>query len=505
MQANSYSYNPSISSNGGFVAFDSMATNLVLGDSNGVTDIFIHESTTGLTEILTLNTAGVPGNGHSTNPSISSNGRYIAFHSEANDLVVADTNIWKDVFVHDRLTGITERVSVSSFGAEGNGDSVNAAISADGRFVAFESIANSLVASDSNGAWDIFVHDRNTGSTERVSIGAAGEANGNSFSPTISSNGHHVAFSTEADNLVAGDLNGRGDICVRDRNTGITELVSVDSFGAQGDHHSAFPSISADGSVVAFESWASNLVSGDSNSTNDIFVRDRTNGITNRVSVDSFGSEASSSNEAPSISADGLHVAYLSYASNLVQVDTNSLADIFVHNRATSTTQRVSVSSLGAQSNGVTYFSSITDDGSQVAFYSWAQSLVPGDTNQTYDIFVHDRWNGLGENSIYLDGPFTAPVGVPLALDWFQAPSSSSYWLVYSLNQNGLTAFGHQFDIGAPYTVLATGFHGASGSGSYSTAPIPLGAAGHMINFEVAASGAGGMLYDSNVVAVIFF
>ena len=502
-QANSYSYNPSISSNGNFVAFDSMASNLVGADGNSVTDVFVHDSNSGITERVSLNSSGAQANGHSYDPSISANGRYVAFHSGATDLVSADSNPWKDVFVHDRLTGITTRISVDSAGGQGNGDSVNAAISADGRFVAFESVANNLVAADANGAWDIFVHDLTTGTTERVSIGTSGEANGNCLSLTISADGRHVAFSTDANNLVAGDLNGRGDIFLRDRTTATTELISVDSFAAQGDNHSAYPSISADGNAVAFDSWASNLVSGDTNGGSDIFVRDRLTGSTERVSMSSMGVEADSGSEAPSISADGMHVSFLSYASNLIPGDTNSYADVFVHDRATSITQRVSVSSLGAQSNGFAYFSAISADGSQVAFYSNAQSLVPGDTNLTYDIFVHQRWNGMGENSIYLDGPLFSPVGAPLQLDWYSAPASSNFWLVYSLNQNGLLAFGHQFDVGAPYTMLATGVNSAAGSSSFISAPVPAAAAGLTINFEVAASGGGGVLYDSNVWPVI--
>jgi hypothetical protein len=502
-QANSYSYNPSISSNGNFVAFDSMASNLVGADGNSVTDVFVHDSNSGITERVSLNSSGAQANGHSYDPSISANGRYVAFHSGATDLVSADSNPWKDVFVHDRLTGITTRISVDSAGGQGNGDSVNAAISADGRFVAFESVANNLVAADANGAWDIFVHDLTTGTTERVSIGTSGEANGNCLSPTISADGRHVAFSTDANNLVAGDLNGRGDIFLRDRTTATTELISVDSFAAQGDNHSAYPSISADGNAVAFDSWASNLVSGDTNGGSDIFVRDRLTGSTERVSMSSMGVEADSGSEAPSISADGMHVSFLSYASNLIPGDTNSYADVFVHDRATSITQRVSVSSLGAQSNGFAYFSAISADGSQVAFYSNAQSLVPGDTNLTYDIFVHQRWNGMGKNSIYLDGPLFSPVGAPLQLDWYSAPASSNFWLVYSLNQNGLLAFGHQFDVGAPYTMLATGVNSAAGSSSFISAPVPAAAAGLTINFEVAASGGGGVLYDSNVWPVI--
>src|SRR5205823_5466864 len=233
--------------------------------------------------------AGAEANGTSFAPAISADGRFVAFPSEATNLVPGDTNGVTDVFVRDRRTGTTERVSVSSAGAEANGTSFTPAISADGRFVAFSSDATNLVGRDTNGAVDVFVNDRMTGMTERVSVDSTGaQANAASieqFCPALSGDGRFVAFESDATNLVPGDTNGVADVFVHDRLTATTERVSVDSAGAQANDKSDFPAISADGSVVAFVSTASNLVPDDTNvcgsfmtpgSCPDLFVRVRT-------------------------------------------------------------------------------------------------------------------------------------------------------------------------------------------------------------------------------------
>jgi Tol biopolymer transport system component len=233
--------------------------------------------------------------------------------------------------VHDRLTGQTTRVSVASDGAQGNGDSECPSISADGRYVAFASLASNLVPGDTNGRMDIFVHDRLTGQTTRVSVASDGtEGNGDSGFPSISADGRYVAFASLASNLVPGDTNGTWDVFVHDRLTGQTTRVSVASGGAQGNGDSRFPSISADGRYVAFQSYASNLVPGDTNGVLDVFVHDRLTGQTTRVSVASDGTQGDSYSFGSSISADGRYVAFASYASNLVPGDTNGWADVFV-------------------------------------------------------------------------------------------------------------------------------------------------------------------------------
>ncbi|TMM11186.1 MAG: hypothetical protein E6G00_05495, partial [Actinobacteria bacterium] len=247
-----------------------------------------------------------------------------------SNLVGGDTNGVGDVFVRDRKTGKTKRVSVNSHGAQANGESFAAPISADGRFVAFLSSASNLVGGDTNGARDVFVRDRKAGKTRRVSVDSHGaQGKGASFVPSISANGRFVAFSSVANNLVGGDTNTVSDVFVRDRKTGKTRRVSVDSHGAQGNGDSFIPSISADGRFVAFYSDAANLVAGDGNAAGDGFVRDRKAGRTKRVSVASHGTQGNDTSFPPSISADGRFVAFTSLANNLVAGDTNGASDIF--------------------------------------------------------------------------------------------------------------------------------------------------------------------------------
>jgi Tol biopolymer transport system component len=507
VEGNDWSDNAFISAGGRYVVFDSVADNLVPGDTNSWSDVFVHDRQNGLTERVSVDSSGVEGNGPSRRASISADGRYVAFNSAADNFVPpgGDTNGREDVFVHDRQTGVTKRVSVDSSGVEGNSKSWEGSISTDGRYAAFSSEADNLVPGDTNLSPDIFVYDRQTGRTERVSMDSSGaEGNSGSWGPALSADGRYVTFASLAKNLVSGDTNSNGDIFVHDRQTDVTERVSVDSSGAEGNNSSGDPSISADGRYVAFRSRADNLVPGDTNSEEDVFVHDRQTGVTKRVSVDSLGVEGNSRSWEGSISADGHYVAFESEADNLVPGDTNSEEDVFVHYRQTGVTERVSVNSWGAEGNNRSLSPSISGDGRHVAFGSVSDNLEPGDTNGTYDIFVHDRWDGLGANSIYLTGPATAPVGAPVDFAWQATRGSSLYWLAYSRNMNGAVIGGHNFDIGNPMTVLATGTNAANGTGSFTSAPVPLSAAGLTIYFEVAARDANGVLYDSNVLAITF-
>jgi Tol biopolymer transport system component len=371
------------------VTFASVATNLVAGDTNGYRDIFIHDRQTGETTRVSVDSLGAQANGHSYSPSVSADGRCVAFSSLASDLVAGDSNALEDIFVHDRLTGTTTRVNVDSLGAQAGGTSGGVSISADARYVAFGSSAADLVAADTNGSRDIFVHDRQTAETARVSVDSFGtEGNGNCYAPTITADGRYVAFESDASNLVTGDANSMRDIFVHDRQTGETTRVSVNSGGTEGSGNSQRPSTSSDGRYVAFMSFSSDLVTGDTNGFADVFVHDRQTGETTRVSVDSAGTEGNGESSGPSISADGRYVAFHSSASNLVAGDTNGYSDIFVHDWQTGETTRVSVSSEGVEGNDTSSAGPITSDGRHVAFDSKATNLVAGDTNAARDIFV---------------------------------------------------------------------------------------------------------------------
>src|SRR5260221_527470 len=315
---------------------------------------------------------------------------------------------------------VTQRVNVKTGGGQGNGGTVaySMSISADGRYVAFVDNSTDLVPGDTNGFDDIFVRDRIAGTTERVSVATGGaQADGGSQLPSISADGRFVAFESAASNLVPGDTNGKRDIFVPDRQTGTTVRVNVDSSGLQANQDSDAPSISADGRYVAFESLADNLVAGDSDVASDVFVHDVLTGITERVSVSSGGVQGNDRSYLPSISADGRFVAFKSYASNLVAGDTNHFVDVFVRDRLAGTTQRVSVPSSGAQASGDSGYNglAIAGDGRTVAFASHAGNLVPDDTNFFTDAFVHDR-DSTGFTSLCdpgLDGVIGCPCANP--------------------------------------------------------------------------------------------
>jgi Tol biopolymer transport system component len=448
-EGNSASADPSTSSDGRYVAFESSATNLVAGDTNGDADVFVHDRQTGATRRVSILSDGTTqGDDRSYSPSIASDGRYVAFESIATNLVAGDTNAWPDIFVHDRdadgdgiydepVAVSTVRVSVVSDETESIDPSNNPSISSDGRYVAFESGGElDLTAIEILRVPDVFVHDRDTDgneiydepgavSTIRMSEDSAGnEANGASSSASISSDGRYVAFDSIADNLVAGDtlfiLGGSRDVFVRDRDkdgngtydepgpVGVSTVrVSVDSGGGEVNDDSSSASISADGRYVAFESIATDLVAGDSNNKVDIFVHDRDvdgDGIydepggisTVRVSEATGGGEGNGDSSSASISDDGRYVAFESDADNLVADDNNGSADVFVHDRQTGATTRVSVDLAGLEDTGDSNNPSISADGSSVTFQSDADDLVAGDTNFAPDIFVDDLQAGAG-------------------------------------------------------------------------------------------------------------
>ena len=380
-----------LSRDGRYVAFVSLASTLVPGDT-AIADVFVRDRDAGTTALESRSTAGIAGNGGSAAPGLTDDGRYLVFHSEASNLVGGDTNTAQDIFVRDRVGGSTTRVSVASGGAQSNGLSDDPSISAVGRYVAFLSLATNLVAGDSNGVSDIFVHDRQTGLTTRVSVSSQGaQANGASATPLISADGRHVAFYSWANNLIASDTNAQPDVFVHDRQTGATTLVSRDSAGLQGNAGSFTPAISGDGRLVAFESLASNLVPFDGNGASDVFVHDRVTGSTNRLSLSSAGIEGNAASNRASISQDGNIVTFESSAVNLVAGDGNAAIDVFARDRAAATTTRLSVDSAGDQANNASQYAAVSGDGRVVAFQSSATDLVGTDSNGRIDIYVHDR------------------------------------------------------------------------------------------------------------------
>jgi Tol biopolymer transport system component len=391
---------PSMSYDGRYVAYDSAASNLVDGDTNGSTDAFVRDLVAGTTERVSVTSDGDEVHGETVQPELDYRGRMVAFASTAPDLVDGDTNGVQDVFVHDRRSGSTRRVSVATDGTQSDGVSslyASPTISGNGRYVAFVSHASNLVAADTNGTADAFVHDLVAGTTELVSRAGDGThgdlwAGGN---VSISADGRYVAFDSSSTNLVPGDTNGRIDVFVHDRSTGRTDRVSVASDGTQGDQDASHLGvwISGNGRFVGFRSLASTMVPGDTNGEVDVFVHDRVTARTERVSVATGGGEAHGEpafeSTDVSLSYDGRFVSFDAYAHDLVPDDTNGSPDVFVHDRATGRTARVSVASDGSQGDLNSGNHLMSADGRYVAFGTVASNLFPDDANgYGFDVVV---------------------------------------------------------------------------------------------------------------------
>ncbi|MGI9477529.1 MAG: hypothetical protein ACR2PI_12575 [Hyphomicrobiaceae bacterium] len=374
----------SVTADGRFVVFTS-SNDLLAGDTNGGDDVFIKDTLTGALTLISTDSNGVQIAGRSSNASTSDDGRFVAFEVSpaatfVNGQAVAGPTA-RQVYLKDTLTGVLTLVSSDSNGAEGNLFSSNASISADGRFVVFVSLANNLVAGDTNSRQDIFLKDTLTGSTSRISVSGSGaEGDGAGIFPAISSDGRFVVFRSDSSNLVSGDTNDAYDLFVKDVQTGAIERISRDD----GNTRSTGTSISVDGRYVTFESNADDLVAGDTNGETDIFVRDMQTGLVTRVSTNSNGDQSDGANffgfGSPSISDDGRYVAFSSFADDLVPGDTNETNDIFIKDTLSGAIVRVSTDSDGNQGNAGSGSASISADGRHVVFGSNATNLTDGES-----------------------------------------------------------------------------------------------------------------------------
>ncbi len=334
-------------------------------------------------------------NGASADPSLSFDGRFVAFDSGATNLVATSgAGPLRNVFVNDTLLGRVTLVSAPPGGGASDGPSAFPSFAGVNGSIAFVSAADNLVVGDTNRVADIFVRDP-SGNITRVSVASDGsQANGASRQPSISADGRFVAFTSSATNLVVGDTNAKDDVFVHDTRSGVTTRVSVSDTGHDGNGASSSPAISPDGRYVAFYSTASNLVPGDTNNTGDVFLRDLVAGHTIRVSVSSKGAQQNASVRAPftelsSVSLAGRKVAFDSDATNLVPGDTNRHTDVFVRDVVAATTIRVSLGTTGVQANNDSFYSAISFDGREVAFQSLADN-VTSDTSPGTNVYVRD-------------------------------------------------------------------------------------------------------------------
>lgn len=390
---------PSVSADGHLVAFVSVYPNLSGTGASYHSTVFVRNRTTHTTTLISKRPNGEPA-GDASAPSISASGRYVAFQAAAR-LVPKDRNLTTDVYVYDRLRHTTRLMSVNSKGTPGadpppqqSPQSFDPPISADGRYVAFSSAATNLVSRDTNANYDVFVHDRLTGVTRRISVGSdEKQAMGTSLESAISAHGRYVAFASSEDGW-GGNGDGVVDVFMRDQHRGTTRLVSRVSPVAPNvgdDADSRTPSISANGRYVAFVGRAPDPQIVDEEIW-DVYVRDMVKGATEKVSVTAEGSTRTDFNGEPVISADGKRVAFTSHAVDLVTGDANGMADVFVRNLVTNTTWRVSVSTDRMEGNNDSGQPSISGDGAHVAFHSSASNLVPNDENLQLDCFIRDLW-----------------------------------------------------------------------------------------------------------------
>lgn len=389
---NSNSSAPVISADGTKVVFQSGASDLVPGDTNGQYDLFLKDLTTGAITLVNTAADGTVAQGSFARYALSADGTTVAFASDADSLVPGDTNGTFDVFVKDMVTGQVTLVSQTAGGVPANGFSASPALSADGTIVAFESRADDLVPGDTNGLPDIFVKDLATGAVTLASLTAGGaQTDGMSVSPLLSADGTKLVFTSAATNLVPGDVNGEMDTFLKDLTTGQVTLVSQAADGTQPNRLSGGTSLSADGTRVVFATAADNLVPNEANDTDDVFVKDLTTGALTLVSQTAAGVQSNGWSGDARMSGDGTKVVFVSSATNLVPDDTNGLTDVFMKDLTTGEITLVSLSPDGQTGSGANWgdAATVSFDGSRVAFSSAAPDLSPDDANgPLLDVFV---------------------------------------------------------------------------------------------------------------------
>lgn len=344
--------------------------------------------------------------GNSVDPSLSESGRYLVFSSAATNLVSGDVTGFEDIFLHDRQSAQTTRMSVTSASAGGNAASTEPFIGADGKYLVFTSKATNLVSGDVGEFADIFLYDTTqpVGTFTKISLDSGAEnSDGDSASPAVSEDGRFVVFASDARDLVAGDGNGKTDIFLYDSQlvsvTNRIIRISVNSSDVEGNGNSTAPIISADGKYVAFQSDATNLVAADTNQKTDIFLYSREADTLIRISTNSVAVEGNGASTAPKISEDGRYTVFQSDATNLIDSDANGKSDIFLYDRQTPAISRVSLNSSGLETNGQSFAPAISLDGLFVGYLSDATNIVSGDTNNTagdgvLDAFVYSRSGG---------------------------------------------------------------------------------------------------------------
>jgi len=478
-----------------FVVFDSLATNYGPSDTNGVRDVYLRDRLLGTVELISVSSAEVQGNDGAAFPSVSDDGRYVVFRSGADNLITGDLNARQDVFLRDRLLGTTERVSVGDLGLEGNLDAYPepAAVSNDGNFVAFATYATNLSSLDGDASSDVYLRDRAGAKTYLMSINYLGTDNVTGFHLSMDDDGTLVAFNSNGPATVL-SVGAWLQCYVRDVGAETTEMVSVSATtGFEGSGNSEYPEITGDGRFVAFQSAAADLLAGDSNLAPDAFLRDRTAGSLEFLSLDQSGGLTGLGAGRPHVSDDGRYAVF-SCGNSLVAGFSG--AGHFLRDRSAATTELVEIPFPWSAVHPTlfSYGARVNEDGTRIILGT--ASWVP-DAGGAYNVMMRKRANG--EDGIFLTGSTVASVGGSATWSAAAAPASADCWLLYSMSQSGITYAGHGFNVGPGAAALTTGTTTASGTFSFTGGPVPANLSGRTVRVEFAARKAG-LWHDSNLL-----
>lgn len=412
VQGDDFSWNPDFSPDGSKLLFWSFADNLVAGDANTFAEVFIKDLITGEVQLVSTDASGGRADEFSSSlhADFSGDGTRIVFESTAANLVAGDVNGAPDIFIKNLTTGAVTLVSVDADGNQSDGQSLSPVFSPDGTKVAFSSFATNLAPGDTGSGLDLYVKNLVTGEVTFASEGVGGIVNSAFFyDPVFSPDGSKVVFWSLTDNAAAGDTNTVGDVYLRDLETGSLTLLSTNVLGEVGDDRSLRPVFSPDGSKVAFESMANNLVDGVAGLASHIYVKDLATGAITLVSTNSNGEFANGFSVMPVFSPDGTKIAFASDSTNLAVGDANGFADIFVKDLVTGEVTLVSVAADGAQSEEIAFRPVFSPDGSAVAFTSRVEPFsVPGDPIGAQDLFVKHLGTAGAAGYVYEDGAVMA-------------------------------------------------------------------------------------------------
>lgn len=483
-----------MSDDGRFAVYETLGTNFGWADGNGTYDVVLRDRVLDTVELISVATGGTIGNKRSRWPSVSEDGRYVVFVSEADDLVAGDTNGVADLFLRDRTLGITERVSVGTLGVQANGAVLpeNASVSDDGRYVAFATYATNLSALDGDGYADVYRRDRTSDETLLVSYNVGVTDNTRGFHPSMSSDGRYVAF--DSNGFVTALSGGSWlQVYVRDLSTGAAALISTSALtGLEGSGNSEYPEISDDGAWVAFESKAGDLVAGDLNGvTPDAFLAGGS--ALELVSLDESGVHTSLGATRPHCSDDGRYVVFQCGNS---QVAGYTGSGHFLRDRVAATTELVEIPfPWNAVHPTLFSYGARVGDGAGEILLGVA-SYIPGAIG-SYNVVIRKRT--AGQDGIFLTGSTYGSVGGSVSWSGAHVPASAPFWIATSFKQTGQIYGGHGFDLGPPARVAGGGTTTASGTLSFTGGPLPAAVSGRTLYVEAAVLDAG-TWHDSNLL-----